>query len=49
MLIPGAPSGGGDDVAALDFNKDGRTDFVVTNGQRKRAGPVQMWMWKKDG
>ena len=49
MLIPGAPSGGGDDVAALDFNKDGQTDFVVTNGQRKRAGPVQMWMWKKGG
>ena len=47
VLIPGADRGGGDDVAALDFNRDGRTDFLVTNGQTKRAGPVQMWTWEK--
>jgi hypothetical protein len=40
-----ATSGAGDDVAPLDYNHDGRTDFVVTNGDRRRAGPVQLFTW----
>jgi hypothetical protein len=42
----GATSGSGDDVAALDYNSDGRTDFVVTNGDRKSSGPVQLFTWR---
>ena len=38
--------GAGDDVAALDYNQDGRADFVVTNGDRKFAGPVQLFTWR---
>ena len=45
--IPRASSGGGDDVAALDYNRDGWMDFVVTNGNKKRAGPVQLWTWRR--
>ena len=41
-----ATSGAGDDVAALDYNQDGRVDFVVTNGDRKIAGPVQLFTWR---
>ena len=41
-----ATSGSGDDVASLDYNNDGRADFVVTNGDRKKAGPVQLLTWR---
>ena len=37
------PNGAGDDVAELDYNRDGKSDFVVTNGDRRTAGPVQLW------
>jgi hypothetical protein len=40
-----ATSGSGDDVASLDYDGDGRTDFVVTNGDRKKPGPVQLFTW----
>ena len=43
--IPAA-RGAGDDVAALDYNQDRRADFVVTNGDRKFAGPVQLFTWR---
>jgi hypothetical protein len=42
-----ATSGSGDDVASVDFNGDGRVEFVVTNGDRKKAGPVQLFMWRR--
>jgi FG-GAP-like repeat len=41
-----ATSGSGDDVTALDYDDDGRTDFAVTNGDRKKAGPVQLFTWR---
>jgi FG-GAP-like repeat len=41
-----ATSGSGDDVDALDYNGDGRTDFVVTNGDRKKPGPVQLFTYR---
>jgi hypothetical protein len=43
-VIP-ATSGRGDDVASLDYDGDGRADFVVTNGDRKKPGPVQLFTW----
>ena len=39
----GTSQGSGDDVGAIDYNRDGNADFVVTNGDRKKAGPVQLW------
>ncbi len=40
------PHGGcGDDVAAMDYNKDGLTDFLVLNGRRHEPGPVQLWSY----
>jgi hypothetical protein len=41
-----ATSGSGDDVVGLDYNGDGRTDYAVTNGDRKKAGPVQLFSWR---
>lgn len=39
----GTTSGSGDDVAAVDYNRDGNADFVVTNGDKRKPGPVQLW------
>ena len=44
--IPGA-KGEGDDVAAIDYNEDDRDDFVVTNGDKTRFGPVQLFTWRE--
>ena len=38
----GARSGRGDDVVALDYDQNGRTDFVVLNGKGKAYGPIQL-------
>ena len=38
---PPDPEGPADDVIALDYDHNGRTDFVVLNG-RQQAGPVQL-------
>src|SRR5262249_20713546 len=40
--IPETEAGNGASVTAIDYNGDGTTDFVVTNGARKLAGPVQL-------
>jgi hypothetical protein len=45
QVIP-ATSGAGDDVAALDYDNNGSADFVVTNGDRHRFGPVQLFTWR---
>ncbi|MCA1694900.1 MAG: VCBS repeat-containing protein [Actinobacteria bacterium] len=43
------PKGGcGDDVAALDYNGDGLSDFFVTNGRRQERGPTQLWTYGPD-
>ncbi len=39
----GTVDGSGDDVAAVDYNRDGSADFIVSNGDKRRAGPVQLW------
>jgi hypothetical protein len=46
-FIRGVRSGGGDDVAPIDYNRDRRTEFLVTNGDRKTAGPVQLFVWRR--
>ena len=42
----GAGNGCGQSVAATDYDRDGRTDFVVLNGHKKKAGPIQLWSYK---
>jgi hypothetical protein len=37
--------GCGDDVGAIDYNHDGLTDFLVTNGRRQERGPTQLWTY----
>ena len=39
----GVINGAGDDVDAVDYNRDGSADFIVSNGDKRRAGPVQLW------
>ncbi|MFV2063435.1 MAG: FG-GAP repeat domain-containing protein [Chloroflexota bacterium] len=41
VKIPQTSKGNGDDVMALDYDKNGLMDFFVLNG-RKQAGPVQL-------
>ena len=41
VKIPHTDKGSADDVIALDYDDNGRTDFVVLNG-RKGPGPVQL-------
>ena len=38
----GPKNGRGDDVVALDYDRNGLTDFVVVNGKGKPAGPIQL-------
>ncbi len=39
----GVINGSGDDVDVVDYNRDGSADFIVSNGDRRRPGPVQLW------
>jgi hypothetical protein len=41
VKIPQTSKGTGDDVIALDYDKNGLKDFLVLNG-RKKAGPIQL-------
>ena len=38
----GSANGRGDDVVALDYDKNGLTDFLVLNGRGQDAGPIQL-------
>jgi hypothetical protein len=38
----GPKKGRGDDVVAIDHDKNGLTDFLVLNGRGKSAGPIQL-------
>jgi FG-GAP-like repeat len=38
----GLHNGRGDDVVALDYDKNGLTDFIVLNGRGKAYGPIQL-------
>ena len=46
--LPALPRGKacGDAVAATDYDGDGLTDFSVVNGDKKKAGPIQLWSYK---
>ena len=44
--VPGTPGGCGNDVEAIDYDVDGRTDFIVLNGKQKKPGPVQLFTWR---
>ena len=46
MSQQGTLKGCGDDVASLDYDRDGNSEFVVVNGRRKIAGPVQLFDWQ---
>jgi hypothetical protein len=39
----GTVNGSGDDVGTIDYNRDGSADFIVSNGDMKKAGPVKLW------
>lgn len=45
LPIPAVPGGTGcgDDVEAIDYDRDGNADFAVSNGNKKRAGPLQLF------
>ncbi len=40
--IPQTRRGQGDDVISLDYDQNGRTDFVILNGDHKSRGPVRL-------
>ena len=44
--IPGVRRGCGNDVETIDYNDDGRSDFVVLNGRMRTAGPVQLFTYR---
>jgi hypothetical protein len=40
--VPEVKGGSEDDVIALDYDGDGRTDFLALNGRNSERGPVQL-------
>ena len=42
VAIPETSAGNGADVSAIDYNGDGTTDFLVSNGARELTGPIQL-------
>jgi hypothetical protein len=40
--VPEVRGGSEDDVVALDYDTDGRTDFLALNGRNSAKGPVQL-------
>ena len=40
--VPEVRGGSEDDVIALDYDTDGRTDFLALNGRNSVKGPVQL-------
>jgi FG-GAP-like repeat len=47
MLIPQTPRGEGESVTALDYDRNGHTDFVVENGKGGSEGPVRLIAFSK--
>lgn len=43
QTVPVARTGCGDWAEAIDINNDGSDEFLVTNGNRKKPGTVQLW------
>jgi len=46
LVLPGNGKASGDDVAELDYDDDGYSDFVVSNGDKKGTGPLQLFTWR---
>ena len=46
ITLPGVPKADGDDVGRADYNNNGQDDFIVTNGDKKIYGPVQLFTWR---
>lgn len=45
---PSLSRGCGDAVTSrFDYNQDGKADFLVANGRKKVAGPVQLFTWAR--
>jgi len=42
VRIPQTRKGKGDYVTSLDYDRNGRADFLVMNGFHKRRGPVRL-------
>jgi hypothetical protein len=42
VAIPDAPESCGQAVTPIDYNRDGRTDFIVLNGRDRFPGSVQL-------
>jgi FG-GAP-like repeat len=42
VRVPPLKSGCGQAASAIDYNRDGRTEFVVLNGRDRFTGPVQV-------
>ena len=40
--VPSVTGGSEDDVIALDYDADGRSDFLALNGRNSERGPVQL-------
>ena len=47
--IPQTRAGKGDYVTSLDYDRNGRADFVVMNGFHKHTGPVRLLAGRRDG
>ncbi|CAN5675629.1 hypothetical protein BH18ACT15_BH18ACT15_06750 [soil metagenome] len=41
--LPAVGTGCGQTVAGIDYDGNGRRDFLVLNGRKKVAGPVQLF------
>lgn len=46
MKIPQTRRGRGDHVAPIDYDRNGRTDFIVMNGRLKARGPIRLVAFK---
>jgi len=42
LAVPEVKGGSEDDVIALDYDGDGRSDFLALNGRNSVRGPVQL-------
>jgi hypothetical protein len=42
LEVPAVRGGSADDVIALDYDSDGRADFLALNGRNSERGPVQL-------
>lgn len=47
IRIPQTRRGKGDYVTSLDFDQNGRTDFLVMNGSHKSRGPVRLLVTRR--